>query len=440
MTPDPDGPENDHDLDAEAAAFFRPRYPEPTTTAQCPAPELLRAFRAGTLSPLLQARVAQHVAGCAMCGVLVEALEEMSPEPLTVGEQARILARVRKHIGPVRRGFGGLFTWQAMAAAAAAIVVGVVLWQFQRVATLPDASSALRLEKPAVRLPGPQSALEFKSKSAPVEALVTALEPYRADDLDEAARRLSSLVNRFPGDAFAHFYLGATHLLMANNASTTKNETRFGPAIAALETARSMAIDDSELTREAAWYLALAYHAAGQEQRASDTLELICREGGRRAPQACAALSELAEGSAATTNTTTEPASPSRPSRQVESRPQKPDSDDGIRLEQRLVEDTLRRYEAAYASLNADAVTSVHPTAPIEQLRQEFAGYRSYTLTIKVVRYDFFTAPPNWFAARLQAEVTHEIVSRSGESERFLRTQIIRLDMQGTNWVIRDIN
>ena len=56
--------------------------------------------------------------------------------------------------------------------------------------------------------------------------------------------------------------------------------------------------------------------------------------------------------------------------------------------EEALVAKALRQDEAAYAKLNADAVKSVYPTAPVEELSRDFAGYRSYTLRVKIHIYE----------------------------------------------------
>ena len=44
---------------------------------------------------------------------------------------------------------------------------------------------------------------------------------------------------------------------------------------------------------------------------------------------------------------------------------------------------TLRRYETAYATMRVDAVRSVYPSAPIDELEKDFAGATS--CTVKVV-------------------------------------------------------
>ena len=48
-------------------------------------------------------------------------------------------------------------------------------------------------------------------------------------------------------------------------------------------------------------------------------------------------------------------------------------------IEQDLVNQVFRRYEAAYATLSADSVRSVYPSAPLDRLATDFAACRSYT-------------------------------------------------------------
>jgi hypothetical protein len=302
MTPDPGAGNNGREpaADASAAEFFRPRGRQASDGPACPAPGLLRAFHAGTLSPPMQERVGSHVAGCVMCQLLGEALTDSSTDILPE-EDDRILARIRTELGASTAASRAHFMRPALAAAAAIAIVSasIALWQ-SRVDPVPaDESSALRLEKPAVRLPNARTDLVWRgpANAAPVDELSAALEPYRADDFEEANRRLASLVSRYPGDGFAQFYLGVTQLLSGSRTPMVNAPTRYTQAVAALEAAERLTVDDRELAHEASWYLALAYERTGQRQRASDKLRLLCRDGGVHAEQACAGVGELAGAS-----------------------------------------------------------------------------------------------------------------------------------------------
>jgi hypothetical protein len=46
--------------------------------------------------------------------------------------------------------------------------------------------------------------------------------------------------------------------------------------------------------------------------------------------------------------------------------------------------ETLRRYETAYTTLRVDAVRSVYPSAPIDELEKDFADASSFTLKVVI--------------------------------------------------------
>ena len=120
------------------------------------------------------------------------------------------------------------------------------------------------------------------------------------------------------------------------------------------------------------------------------------------------------------------------PEPQAERKP--PDS----ALEEAAVKNVLRQYEAAYASLRADAVTSVYPTAPVGQLASEFARYRTYALTIKALEYKFYYAPTQTLAV-VPADIFHDVVPQSGPGKQFHLSQTIQLEKRGSTWVILQI-
>jgi hypothetical protein len=107
-------------------------------------------------------------------------------------------------------------------------------------------------------------------------------------------------------------------------------------------------------------------------------------------------------------------------------------------LEEAAVKNVLRQYEAAYASLRADAVRSVYPTAPVGQLASEFASYRTYTLTIKALEFKFYYTATQALAA-VPAEVFHDVVPQSGPGKQFHLSQTIQLEKRGSTWVILQI-
>ena len=126
----------------------------------------------------------------------------------------------------------------------------------------------------------------------------------------------------------------------------------------------------------------------------------------------------------------TNPAVPPPPARLDQ--PKKPLNTD---LEQTLVTQTLRRYEAAYASLSANDVRSVYPSAPIDQLAKDFADYRAYTLKIEISEF-YFIVTETLTAVRITGRVTHDVLAKSGQRTQSQRSQIFTLEKQGPTWVI----
>ena len=99
---------------------------------------------------------------------------------------------------------------------------------------------------------------------------------------------------------------------------------------------------------------------------------------------------------------------------------------------------TLRRYEAAYASLKADSVRSVYPSAPLDQLATDFAGYRSYTMKIEVDDY-LFVSTAAQTSAVVKARIVHDVVTRSGQRTRSERPQTFQLEKQRNIWIIDQV-
>jgi cytochrome c-type biogenesis protein CcmH/NrfG len=295
MTRDPRTMWNGAPLEDEAAAgLFRPRR----AGAVCPSPELVQASQMGTLPAQLQEHVARHVEQCVVCEALLEALGDPSVGGLAPDERDRIRTRIQTEIARSTPAFGLNRLWLTAAAVVAIVAIGSVLvWQSRsappqiaRDVGKPDAPSIFQLEKPAISA---RTDTDLVWRGAPdfgvTEDLTRALEPYLTDDFAEAARRLRSLVSRYPQSASGHFHLGVSALFLAADAE----------AVAALESAEKLANDDAEMARETAWYLALAYRRTGQRERAAGKLDALCRSRSARAGQACAGLSELSRESPA---------------------------------------------------------------------------------------------------------------------------------------------
>jgi TIR domain len=116
--------------------------------------------------------------------------------------------------------------------------------------------------------------------------------------------------------------------------------------------------------------------------------------------------------------------------------PQKPLNTD---LEQPVVTQTLRRYEAAYAKLSANDVRSVYPSAPIDQLAKDFADYRAYTLKVEINEFKFYVFSETRTSVVVTSRVSHDVLTKSGQRTQFVRSQIFTLDKQGATWVIVQI-
>jgi tetratricopeptide (TPR) repeat protein len=269
--------------DEEMAGLFGPH----TTGPSCPPPELLQASQMRTLPQPVQARVARHVEHCVMCQALGEALDDPALASLTPEESARILTRVRAELGRSRRPFVAWWQFAAAAAAVALVAFGLVLFRASRnapAALAPGEIAVLQLEKPDLPArTGTDLVWRGPTDSGAGADLGRALEPYRAGDFAEAARRLTALLDRQPQNPAVLFYLGVSDLFLGADAQ----------AVTALEQAESFVRDDVDLARETAWYLALAYQRTGQIQRATAKLDALCRGGSTRAARACIGLSGL---------------------------------------------------------------------------------------------------------------------------------------------------
>lgn len=107
-------------------------------------------------------------------------------------------------------------------------------------------------------------------------------------------------------------------------------------------------------------------------------------------------------------------------------------------IEQELVNQTFRRYEAAYAKLSVDSIRSVYPSAPLDQLAIDFAGYRSYAMTIEPDNY-LFVSTATLTAIIVKSRMIHDVVTKAGQRKRSERPQTIELEKQRNIWIIKQI-
>jgi hypothetical protein len=196
---------------------------------------------------------------------------------------------------------------------------------------------------------------------------------------------------------------------------------------AALSKRDAMNVDAEERSED-------AFRAGVQKEREAERLRRSGRiDSSIRALWAAAdQFSAAAADAKADNEKAAEP--PPRDSPSVEANQKPADS----ALEEALALKTLRRYEAAYAALDVQAVRSVFPTAPIDELTRDFAGYRSYSMSIKVHEYRLYrSADLTWM--NVPATIVHVISPKSGMTTSTERSQTIQLVKQGGAWVIRQI-
>jgi hypothetical protein len=292
------------DYDRHEKAFLRDvgRSQEPPTDRAgqeaCPSPDLVMAEAAEVLPADAAARAREHVERCPTCQMLIRDLTDSESLGATRVELARIRRRVFGSIEATRQPAWGWLWKPGLAAAAAAAVLAVSVWVGigPEVALRPPegpalpvpaelrAVSVLRLERPAIQLPG--AALIWRgsagaSEDSLLRDLRLALEPFDRGDWVAAQARLERVAQGHPSSAHARFYLGVSRLF-----GSSARE-----AVGPLEAARRLGA--APLAADAAWYLVLAYDAAGRAGDALQVLDELCTGSSGRAALACAGAQEL---------------------------------------------------------------------------------------------------------------------------------------------------
>jgi hypothetical protein len=262
----------------------------------CPKPDLLMAARSGVAFEGVAA-IERHVALCPICRQLSQDLAEYEFPPASEAEDRRIRARWETTADLPARSW--LRSWKALslAAALAASVIVVVVVRGTRqapppspeaiarpVPPAPQADDSFTPMKAAIKVPA-AAVLTFRGDANAgrtyLADLAAALEPYRMDDYAESARRLESLSQKYPDAAEPWFYEGVSQLFLKQNEA----------AVQSLESARRQAGDT--LRDDISWYLALAYHRAGNRANARREAEALCTHPSEYKDRACAAASAL---------------------------------------------------------------------------------------------------------------------------------------------------
>jgi hypothetical protein len=97
------------------------------------------------------------------------------------------------------------------------------------------------------------------------------------------------------------------------------------------------------------------------------------------------------------------------------------------------VRDTLKQYETALESLNADAVKKVQPTIDVDGLRRAFSEMRSLDVEIDNIR--LLSADQG--SARVSCRVTQTLTPKAGSRQTTTVTRVLRLRRQESGWTIQ---
>lgn len=260
-------------------------------SSACPPPALLLPAMEGALPDPEGAAVRAHLAGCAVCRELADALTEARVAP-TLDEAARIRARVFAPI--TRRARRFVYAVAAIVALAAGAWIAWPSANTTRNRPAPSASNTpvgtssprayvLALNKPATELPPESLTVRSGPRNGYARALEDALVPYQSGDYGDAAVALDQVVRAYPGRPHASFYSGTAKLL----------DGRAAAAVPDLQRARAEAEPGSSLSSEAAWYLAVALERSAQRAAAAQVLKDLCSGSGLRKAQACDGLRGL---------------------------------------------------------------------------------------------------------------------------------------------------
>jgi len=144
----------------------------------------------------------------------------------------------------------------------------------------PAQTSVLQPLKPELQLPA-SVLLRRGSSSETGDRLARALEAWRQDAYEDAARGFEQVARALPDEPHAHYYCGVAHLLCGDAAG----------AIAPLSRAQQLA--SPPLADDATWYLGLALAHAGQVDGATREFTRLCGNGDPRSVDGCAALQKL---------------------------------------------------------------------------------------------------------------------------------------------------
>jgi len=269
--------------------------------ADCPSARLLSAAAAEALPADEQEAVAAHVASCPTCRDLQADFERLDPVPLEVSAVEKMLRQVARQAKAESR--PSPRRWTYWVPVSAAVAAGFLLLVFAGralgpapapVSPTPVPNLAVAapvptpppvvapgpaLEKPPVKLT--MLALTWRSGEGTIDFaadIAPALDAFRADRYDEAARKLQALAPRYPSSVEIPFYRGVSQLFLGSD----------NDAVNSLRRAQRLA--DDTFASDAAWYLGIALARSGHVIEARVRFESLCRGGtSPYAERACAA-------------------------------------------------------------------------------------------------------------------------------------------------------
>jgi hypothetical protein len=270
----------------------------------CPPATAISAAAAGALPDDEQRMVDAHVATCHLCRDLQADFERIEPAELDAGSQHRILVNVRRRAEAANR--PSPFGWRILVPVSvgfAVLVLIAVAWRrpgpvpagptpgSRAVAVAQPAVPPPSAEKPPAAAPGPAlekpeiklSILALTWRGAAdgrgfAEEIAPALDAFRSDRFDEAARALGALAPRYPTSVEVPYYEGVSLLFLGRPAD----------AVGQLRRARRLA--DATFAPDIDWYLGVALYRAGHATEARARFASICRGAGPYATRACGAF------------------------------------------------------------------------------------------------------------------------------------------------------
>ena len=276
------------DLDELERQFVVEIAPLPS----CPPLAILLAYGEGVLPEEGETEIGGHVAGCAVCQLLLKDMSSVEAPGWTGVERSRI--RSRMVAGGVRFDNGlRRYGWMAVAACLLLAVGLAGRWMKHQtveqqaavpVAPMVSAPKTVDLEVAKLEPPVLQPQLVMRgapSKEPGANDLAPAFALYEKNDYQGAAHRFALLAKEFPKSDIPMLYLGVSQLLDGDNAG----------ALGSLAQADARAAHSRK--DAASWYHAVAavrMHSAD----AAPMLRTLCkRDASSYANQACAAAAEL---------------------------------------------------------------------------------------------------------------------------------------------------